>query len=70
MSFRPSAPPTKYDPTDQALLRQAFESAERSNLKRNRDIEMGRARIILTSPDGTRYAIAVDNAGVLSTTAV
>lgn len=70
MSFRTAPPPPKYDPTDQALLRQSIESADRANLKRNQDIEMGAARIILTSPDGTRYAITVDNSGVLSTTAV
>jgi hypothetical protein len=70
MSFRPAAPPPKYNSDDQAYFRQAFEAAERTNLKRNRDIEMGRARIILTSPDGTRYALIVDNSGVLSTVTV
>ncbi len=43
---------------------------DKDSLKRGRDIEMDEGRIILTSPNGTRYALVVSNAGALSTVAV
>ena len=55
---------------DQSRLRDALESADAQNLKRGYDVEMNAGRVILTSPNGTRYALAVSNAGVLSTTPV
>ena len=58
---------------EDAFLRQAFsimERADSQNVKKNQDIELGQNRIILTSPNGTRYALAVDNAGALSTVVV
>lgn len=43
---------------------------DEKNWKRGRDIELARGeRLILRSPDGTRYALVVDNAGALSTVA-
>lgn len=40
------------------------------NFKKGRDVELARGeRLILRSPDGTRYVVTVDNAGALSTTA-
>ena len=47
-----------------------IERADRENHKRGRDIEVGVGRVILTSPNGTRYSVTVDNAGTLSTVAV
>jgi len=47
-----------------------IEAADQENHKRNRDVEVGQGRLILTSPDGTRYEVTVDNAGNLSTTAI
>lgn len=43
------------------------ELADRMNYKRDRDLEIGQNRVILTSPNGSRYALTVDNAGALST---
>lgn len=40
-------------------------SADQQNLKRNQDLELGLGRLVLTSPDGTRFLIAVDNDGAL-----
>lgn len=59
-----------YDHGNETRFRAAVNQADMQNHKRNRDIEMGQARLILTSPNGTRYAVAVDNAGALSTVAV
>ena len=55
---------------DDQFLRESFRILERmdnNNFKKNQDLEIGQNRIILMSPNGTRYAIVVDNAGVLST---
>lgn len=47
-----------------------IEQADASNHKKRQDIEVGEARLILTSPDGTRYSVTVDNAGNLGATAL
>lgn len=65
----PSAPST-YSRLDQLELRRQLELSEQQNHKRNRDVEIGAARLILTSPNGTRYSITVSNAGVISAVAV
>lgn len=44
-----------------------IEIADMQNYKRDRDLEIGQNRVILTSPNGSRYALTVDNAGVLGT---
>lgn len=46
------------------------EAADKMNYKRDRDLEIGQNRVILTSPNGSRYAITVSDGGVLSTTAL
>lgn len=63
-------PPDRYSPDLARETNRALESEDSRNLKRGRDIEMQDGRVILKSPNGTRYAITVDNAGALSTTAV
>ena len=47
-----------------------IELADSMNYKRDRDVEMSNNRLILTSPNGSRYALTVDNAGVIGTTAL
>ena len=54
----------------EADWRRALEAADQQNHKRNRDVEIGQARLILTSPNGTRYEVTVDNSGNLSTTSL
>lgn len=63
-------PANGYSRTDQQDIRFRIEQADRENHKRNRDVEIGVGRLILTSPNGTRYSITVDNAGVISAVAV
>lgn len=51
------------------LCRVLIKEDER-NHKRGRDVELAQTeRIILRSPDGTRWALTVDNSGVLGTVA-
>lgn len=55
------------------FLRESFRILERmneQNYKRNQDLEINDNRIILKSPNGTRYALVVNNAGALSTVVV
>lgn len=47
-----------------------IEAADGENHKRGRDVEIGEARLILTSPNGTRYSVTVANDGTLSTTSL
>jgi len=58
--------------TDRNLTEMArqIEQADAMNYKRDRDLEIGDNRVILTSPNGSRYALTVDNAGVIGTIAL
>lgn len=63
-------PSQSYSVADQRELRRALELEDRRNHKRNADVEIGEGRLILTSPNGTRYAVAVSDTGTISTVAV
>lgn len=47
-----------------------MELADRQNLKVGREIELGEGRVVVRSPNGSRYEITVDNSGVVGTTAL
>lgn len=68
MKLRP--PGQSYDRMQEADRIRQIEQADRNNHKRGQDVEIGQASLILTSPDGTRYSVEVDNAGTISTSAV
>lgn len=62
--------PEKYSREDQSRFRTEVAQEDKHNLKRNADVELApRARILIRSPNGTRFKITVDNAGVLSAVA-
>lgn len=64
-----AAAPAAYDRADQARVRQALQTADAENFKKRRDVELANGeRLILESPDGSRWGVQVDNAGALSTT--
>lgn len=56
-----------YDQSREVERNRQLERADQENLKSGRDLELAGARLILASPDGTRYAVIVGNDGVLST---
>lgn len=62
--------PLAYSKAYQDEANRAAELADMGNHKRGRDVEIGPARLVLTSPDGTRWSVTVDNAGALSATAI
>ena len=65
----PSAQP-KYNQDIQAKLLQQIETEDAQNHKRGRDVEISPARLIIKSPNGSRWSITVSNAGTLSAVVV
>jgi hypothetical protein len=65
----PTAPDV-YNAIDTNKMNLLIEQADGLNHKKNQDIEVGAARLILKSPNGTRYSITVDNSGNLGATAL
>lgn len=47
-----------------------LELADRQNRKVGQDVEIGGQRLILTSPDGTRWSITVSNMGLITATSL
>tara|TARA_B100000575_G_scaffold80814_2_gene63484 strand:+ start:8256 stop:8462 length:207 start_codon:yes stop_codon:yes gene_type:complete len=43
-----------------------LEQADNLNFKKFQDVEVGDARLILKSPNGSRFSVTVDNSGNLS----
>jgi hypothetical protein len=64
-------PPREYSPADQEDVRAALERAEKGNRKTGRDVELGPTeKLVMRSPDGTRWAIGVADDGTVSATAL
>jgi hypothetical protein len=63
-------PPQTYTPVAEAQRNFLLENADRQNRKINADVEIASSRLILTSPNGTRYSVTVSNLGILSATAL
>jgi hypothetical protein len=63
-------PPQTYTPVAEAQRNFLLESADRQNRKNNADVEIASSRLILTSPNGSRFSVVVSNAGALSATAL
>lgn len=47
-----------------------LELADQQNRKVGQDVEIGGERLILTSPNGTRFSVTVANDGTLSATSI
>ena len=63
-------PPDQYSATIEGQRNLVIEKADGLSHKKNRDIEVGVGRLILQSPNGTRYQITVSDAGVVGASAV
>ncbi len=59
-------PPASYDARWAAELKRVIDQLDQQAHKRSQDIELSGGRVILTAPNGTRYALTVSNAGALS----
>lgn len=62
--------PLQYQPNTERERNRSLELEDKKNQKRDADLDLGGNKLILTSPDGTRYNVTVDNAGNLSTAAL
>jgi hypothetical protein len=62
--------PLAYTRADQQEVRRQLELADLQTHKRNRDLEVGAARLILIAPNGARWSVTVSNTGTLSAVAV
>lgn len=71
-------PPGKYDPSIERQRNRMLEQETRRlvrvgadvTLKGGAEIEVSDGRVILTSPDGSRFELTVDNAGNLGTSSL
>lgn len=68
--MRLPSPPPNYQASYQSALSVQIEQADDLNHKKLQDIEVGEARLILRSPNGSRFSVTVDNSGNLSATAL
>ena len=69
--MRLPTPPSQYDPIYESQKNLLIEQADLQNHKRQADMEIVEPqRLILRSPNGTKYVISVNNSGVLSATAL
>lgn len=64
-------PAERYDPRWAAEQTRQLEQQWATTHKRGTDVELGIGeRVIMRSPDGTRWALTVSNTGALVTTAL
>jgi len=69
--LRLAPPADEYDREAETARNLALEQVDRANFKHFEDIDLANSeRLILVSPDGTRYSVTVDNSGNLGTTAL
>ena len=62
-------PPANYSGLHETRRDAELKRADLENHKKTADLEVGeRRRIILTAPNGLRFAVSVDNAGTLVVT--
>jgi hypothetical protein len=66
----PRAPET-YSKDDQDRFRKTLDQLDTQNRKKQQDVEIaGSERLILASPNGSRWSVQVSNAGALSAVAL
>lgn len=63
-------PPANYSPQVENERNRSLRLADQRNRKIDQDVELSDERLIIRSPDGSRWALTVDNLGVLGTTAL
>jgi hypothetical protein len=68
--MRLPSPTMTYTVTNESQRNLVIEQADNLNHKKNRDVEIGDGRLILKSPNGTRYQITVSDAGVVGASTV
>ena len=63
--------PGAYSKHDQDRFRKTLDQRDTENRKKQQDVEVaGTERLILSSPNGSRWSVEVSNAGALSAVAL
>jgi len=63
--------PGAYSKDDQDRFRKTLDQRDTENRKKQQDVEVaGTERLILSSPNGSRWSVEVSNAGALSAVAL
>lgn len=60
-----AGPPEKYDRRDQADTRAVIEREDARNRKKGQDLELAGERLILTSPDGSKFILTVSDLSLI-----
>jgi hypothetical protein len=68
--MRLPTPGSNFDQRAETQRNLLIEQADDLNRKKNQDIELRSERLILQSPDGTRFKLQVDNSGNLSASSI
>jgi|TARA_R100000426_G_scaffold40458_2_gene31355 hypothetical protein len=68
--MRLPTPGSNFDQRAETQRNLLIEQADDLNRKKNQDIELRNERLILQSPDGTRFKLQVDNSGNLSASSI
>lgn len=68
--MRLPTPGSNFDQRAETQRNLLIEQADDLNRKKNQDIELRNDRLILQSPDGTRFKLQVDNSGNLSASSI
>ena len=63
-------PAGAYNPRMEIERNRQIEQADAQNRKQGRDVEIGNNKLVLRSPDGSRWQITVSNTGTISATAL
>ena len=63
-------PAAQYTPRMEIERNRQIEAADAQNRKQGRDLDVGRNKLILRSPNGTRWNITVSDTGTISATAL
>lgn len=63
-------PPEKYDRSHLTRVQAGLEHEDTRNRKKGADLEIVTERLILHSPNGTRYKVTVSDLGALSAVAL
>ena len=64
------APAPEYDVNIEGFRNLELEQADQQKHKKRQDVEIGAARLVLESPNGTRYSVTGDNSGNLSASSI
>ena len=70
MSIGLPQPTQGYDFRNESEARRLLENADSANQKKAQDFVIKNNRLILTSPDGTRWSGTISNAGAVTWTAI